>query len=163
MTIDFAAWRSEFRRALDEGGATDVPCEGCTACCRSGQFVLIERDEAAALGRIPPRLLVPAPGREDGAMVMGYDERGRCPMLGDVGCSIYTERPRTCRTYDCRVFAAAGIVPEQAPVAEAVARWGFTDPPERTAVREKAAAAVAAGEDPRRAALRAVLEGDERA
>ena len=25
------------------------------------------------------------------------------------GCSIYDHRPRTCRTFDCRVFAAAGV------------------------------------------------------
>ena len=30
-------------------------------------------------------------------------------MLIDNQCSIYEHRPRTCRTYDCRVFAAAGL------------------------------------------------------
>ncbi len=40
---------------------------------------------------------------------MGYDQRGHCPMLGDSGCSIYAHRPRTCRTYDCRIFAATGV------------------------------------------------------
>ncbi len=30
-------------------------------------------------------------------------------MLIDDRCSIYEHRPQTCRTYDCRIFAAAGI------------------------------------------------------
>ena len=34
---------------------------------------------------------------------------GHCPMLVDGRCSIYEHRPRTCRTYDCRVFPAAGL------------------------------------------------------
>jgi Fe-S-cluster containining protein len=30
-------------------------------------------------------------------------------MLIDNRCSIYPHRPRTCGTYDCRVFPAAGL------------------------------------------------------
>ncbi|HEY8547256.1 MAG TPA: YkgJ family cysteine cluster protein, partial [Acidimicrobiales bacterium] len=68
----------------------------------------------------------PAPGRPPGHVLLGYDERGRCPMLTDAGCSIYEHRPRTCRTYDCRVFPAAGVVPDDKPrVAERAARWRF--------------------------------------
>ena len=51
---------------------------------------------------------------------MGFDERGRCPMLTDAGCSIYAHRPRTCRTFDCRVFTAAGLSPESPAIAEAL-------------------------------------------
>ena len=71
-------------------------------------------------------LLFAAP-RQPGSFVMGYDEHGRCPMLGDHGCTIYEHRPRTCRTYDCRVFAATGITPDQPFIAEQVARWQFDD------------------------------------
>jgi Fe-S-cluster containining protein len=62
--------------------------------------------------------------------VLGYDERGHCPMLGDGGCSIYEHRPRTCRTYDCRVFTATGVEPGEAQVAIArrVHRWRFDEP-----------------------------------
>ena len=58
-----------------------------------------------------------------------FDEHGRCPMLSDTGCSIYDHRPRTCRTYDCRLFAAAGMLPEEpekALIAQQAARWQFT-------------------------------------
>ncbi|HUS62357.1 MAG TPA: hypothetical protein VMY34_09180, partial [Acidimicrobiales bacterium] len=68
-----------------------------------------------------------------GNVVMGYDERGRCPMLVDSGCSIYEHRPRTCRTYDCRVFPAAGVEPEEATkslILRQSRRWRFSFPTE---------------------------------
>jgi Fe-S-cluster containining protein len=123
---EFGAWERAFRRALDEGGTSDVPCAGCTACCRSSQFVHVDPDEIDTLAHIPSELLVPAPNLPRGHMVMGYDERGHCPMLGDDGCSIYEHRPRTCRTYDCRVFAATGVEPASDAIAERVSRWEFS-------------------------------------
>jgi Fe-S-cluster containining protein len=90
--------------------------------------VHIEPDEVATLARIPPELRFPAPGLPDGHVVLGYDEEGRCPMLGERGCTIYDDRPRTCRTYDCRVFAAAGTTPVDDGknlIAQRVRRWRF--------------------------------------
>ena len=109
----------------------DVPCGTCTACCTSSQFVHIGSDETATLARIPRALLFPAPGLPKGHVVMGYDERGHCPMFVDGACSIYEHRPRTCRTYDCRVFPAAGLEPDhdgRAKIAEQVRRWRFDFP-----------------------------------
>ena len=75
--------------------------------------------------------------------MLGYDERGHCPMLIDGACSIYEHRPRTCRTYDCRVFPAAGVDLDDADkseIAARVQRWRFeypeaTDRAEHDAVR----------------------------
>ena len=50
-------------------------------------------------------------------------------MLIDDRSSIYEHRPRTCRTYDCRVFPAAGLEPEgddKALVAQRARRWKFS-------------------------------------
>jgi hypothetical protein len=69
-----------------------------------------------------------------GHVLLGYDERGHCPMLVDGRCSIYEHRPRTCRTYDCRVFPAAGVEiddtddPAKAGIAERARRWRFRHP-----------------------------------
>src|SRR5262245_18665479 len=41
--------------------------------------------------------------------MMGYLDDGTCPMQNAGKCSIYADRPQTCRDYDCRIFAAAGI------------------------------------------------------
>ena len=124
----FGPWlRATAAVAAGEGDA-DVPCGSCTACCRSSYFVHVAPEDVAARRRIPPDLLFPAPGRPPGHHLMGYDERGRCPMLTDEGCSIYEDRPRTCRAFDCRVHAAAGTTPDGAhdgDIAERVGRWRF--------------------------------------
>ena len=103
-----------------------VPCGACTACCTSSQFVHIEPDETETLAHVPAALRFPAPGLPKGHVVLGYDERGHCPMLVDGACSIYEHRPRTCRTYDCRVFAVTGVEPEGQPaIAARVREWRF--------------------------------------
>jgi Fe-S-cluster containining protein len=53
-------------------------------------------------------------------------------MLVDGLCSIYEHRPRACRTYDCRVFAATGIAvdPGKPLLAQRVAQWTFATPTE---------------------------------
>ena len=60
---------------------------------------------------------------------MGYDEHGRCPLVDAGGrCSIYEDRPRTCRTYDCRVFAAAGTEADNEVITRQARRWRFGYP-----------------------------------
>lgn len=123
---DFSTWLRGMRVALRDAGDATVPCDGCTACCRSSQFVNIAPDEYDTLAHVPRALLFPAPGPSEGHVVLGYDERGHCPMLVDGACSIYEHRPRTCRTYDCRVFAATGVESDKLLIADRVARWCFT-------------------------------------
>ena len=108
--------------------AADVPCGGCTACCTASQFVHVDPDETDALAHIPRDVLFPAPGLPPGHVLMGYDEHGACPMFVDGGCSIYEHRPRACRIYDCRIFAATGVdVADDGTTAVAarVRRWRF--------------------------------------
>lgn len=132
MGIDagsFESWVGQMQRALRGEADADVPCGTCTACCTSSQFVHIVPDEADALAHIPAELQFPAPGRPAGHVLLGYDERGHCPMFVDGGCSIYAHRPRTCRTYDCRVVAAAGLDLDDDPTRSGIARrvkeWAF--------------------------------------
>lgn len=125
---NFSAWLSQVSTALRSGGEMNVPCGDCTACCRSSQFIHVDRNETETLARIPKELLFPAPGQAAGNMLMGYDEQGRCPMLIDDKCSIYAHRPKTCRSYDCRVFPAAGIAKasiEKPLIARQAERWEF--------------------------------------
>jgi hypothetical protein len=125
----FGGWLDDLGAALRGERDADVPCGGCTACCESSQFVHVEPDETDALAHIPATLLFPAPRQPKGHLLLGYDEHGRCPMLVEQRCSIYAHRPRACRTYDCRVFAAAGVDPVDKPaVAVRVRGWRFTYP-----------------------------------
>lgn len=133
---EMSTWLAETRRAqrLPTVGA-DVPCGSCTGCCRASYFIHIRPDEQAALARIPRALLFPAPGLPAGHLLMGYDAQGRCPMLVEDRCTIYEDRPQTCRDFDCRVFAATGVALEeegpQAGIAERARRWRFELPSER--------------------------------
>lgn len=142
----FSAWLHGMQRALRDEGTSDVPCDDCTACCTSSQFVHIAPDEADALAHIPAELLFPAPRMSSGHVLLGYDELGHCPMLRDGACSIYEHRPRTCRAYDCRIFPAAGLQPDQDKVllARRAGHWRFDfpsqlDQSEHDAVRAAAA------------------------
>lgn len=129
---DYSTWLRGMQAALRGEQDSDVPCGTCTACCTSSQFVHIEPDESDTLAQIPRELLFPAPRSARGHVLMGYDERGHCPMLVDGLCSIYAHRPRTCRTYDCRVFPAAGIDPDddKPEIADRARRWQFGHPAE---------------------------------
>jgi hypothetical protein len=82
-----------------------------------------------------------------GHLLMGYDAQGRCPLLTDQGCSIYAHRPRTCRTYDCRVFPAAGVFPdepEKTAIAERAVQWRFTYGSDAERVQHESVQATAA-------------------
>jgi len=129
---DFATWVVGMQAAIRGERESDVPCNGCTACCTSSQFVHIGPDEHDTLAHVPAEVRFPAPGLPKGHFVMGYDERGHCPMLIDGDCSIYDHRPRTCRMYDCRIFAVTGVEPDQPAIAARVRDWQFdVDEPER--------------------------------
>ncbi|MEY2590397.1 MAG: uncharacterized protein QOJ67_2381 [Acidimicrobiaceae bacterium] len=142
----FSAWLVGMQRALRGEEGSDVPCAGCTACCTSSQFIHIGPDEVETLARIPAELRFPAPRLARGNVVLGYDENGHCPMLIDDRCSIYEHRPRTCRTYDCRVFPASGVeIDDEAQVAIArqARRWRFDFPAEVDQVHHDAVRAAA--------------------
>lgn len=129
--VDLPAGRlSTWLAELRSGDGTDVPCGECDACCRSSMFVHVEPDEVETLRRIPKALRFPAPGMPRGNVVLPFDADGRCPMLTDAGCSIYEARPRTCRRFDCRIFAAASIEPHEPLIADRVRRWSFEVPTE---------------------------------
>ncbi len=126
---EFGRWLEGMQRALRGEAESDVPCGSCTACCTSSQFIHIGPDETDTLAHIPAALLFPAPNLPAGHVVMGYDEHGHCPMLVDGRCTVYEHRPRTCRTYDCRVFPAAGLLPDEptkVAIATQAGRWRFT-------------------------------------
>jgi len=125
----FSEWLRVTEASLSSGkGGAEVPCGACKGCCRSSMFVHIKPEETQTIERIPRVLLFPAPGLPKGHMLMGYSDKGHCPMLVGNQCSIYEYRPQTCRDYDCRVFAATGVPVDQqtqAEIADRVKAWVF--------------------------------------
>jgi Fe-S-cluster containining protein len=138
----FSSWLVSVEGAIRGEHGSEVPCGECTACCTSSHFIPIEPDEVDTLAHVPEALRFPAPGRPHGHVLMGYDERGHCPMLVDNRCSIYDHRPRVCRSYDCRIFAASGTEVDELDegIGQRARRWRFelptdTDRAEYQAVR----------------------------
>lgn len=128
---DFSSWLRHTRDALLDNRATDVACGDCVGCCSSFYFIPVKSDETAALSRIPERVLVAVPGLPTDHVLMGYDKDGLCPMLVNGKCSIYENRPQTCRSYDCRVFTAAGIAAGddgKTIINQRIKRWQFSYP-----------------------------------
>jgi Fe-S-cluster containining protein len=105
----FGAWLTAFRASLKGDGGTDVPCGSCVGCCVSSYHIPIRTSDRNAVAKIPPGVLFRVSGQPEGHAMMGFRADGSCPMLTEGRCGIYHDRPQTCRDYDCRIFAAAGI------------------------------------------------------
>jgi len=128
---DFSFWLRNARNSLLSDNGTDVACGECIACCSSYQFISIRPEEILTLNAIRRDLLVSAPGRPKGHVLLGYDKKGYCPMMQNNACSIYEHRPLTCRTYDCRMFSAAGMTTgyeTTVRIFERVRQWEFSYP-----------------------------------
>lgn len=99
---------SSIARLKAKGKDTTPPCDGCTACCRSNYGITYTEGDDKSLfnehGLLP---------REDGV----------CGFLIDDKCSVYENRPKVCRQFDCRLMTIAGVVPDPSPVADAVKEW----------------------------------------
>lgn len=126
-TESFSLWLDKLRRAQRTGDGMDVECGTCRACCTSSYFIHIKAEEKTTISNIPKKLMFPAPGHPKGSKLLGFDEKGMCPMLKKNKCSIYDFRPLTCRSYDCRIFSATGIMPgkERKLISRQVERWRF--------------------------------------
>jgi uncharacterized protein len=143
----FSAWlRSFLDSRTGETTGSNVPCGDCNACCRSSLLIRIRPEDQEALKRIPQEFLAPIPGLPEGNALMGPTSKGLCPMLVENRCTIYEHRPRTCRDYDCRVFAATATSPSHSAqhlIAEKVRDWRF-DYPESIDREEQSAVFAAA-------------------
>lgn len=152
----FSSWLVGIQDATHGLRSSDVPCAGCTACCTSSQFIHIGPDETDTLARISADLLFDAPRLPRGHVLLGYDGRGHCPMLIDDRCTIYEHRPRTCRTYDCRIFAATGHDlddPAKVQIARRARSWRFDYPTPADGVEHDAVRKAVSFLDERRGAL----------
>jgi hypothetical protein len=91
-------------------GTASVPCNGCTACCRSGQVLLKAGDDPAMYETVS--VADPFKGER---LALKTREDGSCVYLAEHGCSIHERRPLLCMEFDCRLVAAA--MPEGADLS----------------------------------------------
>lgn len=126
----FSAWLEMTKGTIQNRGDVKVPCGNCTACCTSGFYIAVGKHELGALKRIPEDLLNKIPGMPD-LYYIGFNKKGHCHLLKDGLCSIYEDRPYSCRTFDCRVFTATGIDLDKdpsSPVNKKIREWRFNYP-----------------------------------
>ena len=89
-TLARQLWRSR------ESGEATVRCEGCTACCRKSNMpVDVGEDEVGRYAEV---------NWDDAnkTWVLNKHADGTCTYLVENRCTIYDDRPRACRKYDCR-------------------------------------------------------------
>jgi uncharacterized protein len=141
----FSDWLRAMRAALAGSSSMNVACGDCVGCCTSSYFIKVRAHETAAMARIGADNLRPVPGSTGGDKLMGFDSQGHCFMFANGGCSIYAHRPETCRTYDCRVFAASGMNagPEKLAINQRIASWRFDYPSTRDRDEHRAVTAAA--------------------
>lgn len=84
----------------------NVPCNGCTACCK-GQRIILGPDEEHGYRFEFTR-------RGDGLveMMLAHKPNGDCIYLGQHGCTIHGQAPHACREFDCRKWLK-GFTEEQ--------------------------------------------------
>lgn len=107
-----------FLRKLEQGlkqQNVDVPCNGCTACCRDPEFhVDLTVEETKRFPHVEMH----------GRFVLPRQVGGECINLIDGRCVVYADRPRTCRVYDCRYHLfGLPLAAECSIMREAVAQW----------------------------------------
>jgi uncharacterized protein len=142
----FSQWLRQARRSLSGNEGAEVPCGDCVGCCVSSYSVQLRPEDHRAAARIPAKFVVSAPGFPGGHVTMAALPNGSCPMLDTGKCSIYRDRPQTCRDYDCRIFAAAGIDAggeDKAVINKRVREWRFTYPTEVDKLEHEAVRAAA--------------------
>jgi Fe-S-cluster containining protein len=141
----FSAWLRDAREAMRAGTGSDVPCGDCTACCASAYFIHVQPGETRTLEALGKDALIDAPGLPAGHKLLGHGKDGTCPKLIENRCTVYEHRPQTCRNYDCRVFAAAGILEsaDKPRINARVGQWHFEYPTPRDREEHEAVQAAA--------------------
>jgi Fe-S-cluster containining protein len=80
----------------------DVPCNGCTACCRFDLILLHPEDGDVVMLYETMEIINPMTGEP--ALALKHKPGGGCIYLGDGGCTIHGRAPVICKAFDCRRF-----------------------------------------------------------
>jgi uncharacterized protein len=123
----FGEWLAAMRGVLRGERDADVPCGDCIGCCVSSYPIPLRPADVRARAEVPEQYLLGTQAAGE-RWLMGFREDGHCPFMNRRRCEIYADRPQTCRDYDCRIYAAAGLVPDgnRAVIERRVREWAFS-------------------------------------
>jgi Fe-S-cluster containining protein len=91
----------DVNRVKEISEQTEVPCQTCTECCRSGQGLFLHPDRGDDVQSYRFQVLTDAATGNE-TYLLATTPAGACVYLGPSGCTIYHRRPLLCRTFDCR-------------------------------------------------------------
>ena len=77
----------------------NVPCNGCTHCCRGDAVRIMPHEDLTQYKTEPHPFFV-------GDYMLAHKVNGDCIYLGENGCTIHECKPQQCREMDCRRIAA---------------------------------------------------------
>jgi hypothetical protein len=98
-----------------------VSCRSCRACCV--EFVETSLLPGDSVDGLDTEI-------RDGKRFLRKKPNGECIHLQDGGCSVYEQRPSTCRVFDCRDFAVDKLTNPRLPLLnEAIAQWSVYSEP----------------------------------
>ena len=76
----------------------NVPCDGCTLCCRGDAIRMLPSDDISKYQTIPH-------DHFKGQLMLAHKANGECIYLADYGCTIQGDKPQMCTEMDCRQLA----------------------------------------------------------
>jgi len=79
---------------------TEVPCDGCTECCKTGQGLFLHPEQGDDVESYQVQVAADRAGNP--VYLLATTADGACVYLGASGCTIYDRRPLLCRSFDCR-------------------------------------------------------------
>lgn len=80
----------------------NVPCNGCTACCR-GELILLHPENGDDVS-LYETMDVKNPLTGIASKALTHKPNGDCFYLAANGCTIHDTAPVICRKFDCRRF-----------------------------------------------------------
>jgi len=69
----------------------EVPCNGCTACCKAAKLIPLLPEETQ---KFPHEV-------RDDVVALVMKKNGECIYLMPTGCHAHADKPIACRTFDC--------------------------------------------------------------
>lgn len=78
----------------------NVPCNGCTLCCKGDAVRLLPGDDKTKWATVPHASM-------PGELMLAHKPNGDCFYLGESGCTIHGDKPLMCMEMDCRRIASA--------------------------------------------------------